>query len=63
MEKKRDFMGARNDIGVQRSTVGTSVALNNQHGSGAMRPDEKGNHNPGGTKPAPAPEAESPVTK
>ena len=38
-------------IDKQKGTSGSSMALNNQRGPGAIKPSEKGKHNPGGTHP------------
>lgn len=44
------------DIGSVKSISGTSMALNNQPGTGANKPMASGKDNPGGTKPsAPSP--------
>ena len=41
-----------NDISSQRGTVGTSMSINNQKGTGGMKPSESaGKHDPGGFKP------------
>ena len=50
MSRKMEYSG-KNQIGDQRSTNGSSVALNGQRGEGCLKPSEKGNHNPGGTRP------------
>jgi len=52
-----------NDIGSQKSTSGSSMALNTQRGDGCQKPSEKGNHNPGGTKPPKPAEAPVPMPK
>ena len=38
-------------ISTQKGTMGSSMALNNQKGPGAIKPSEKGKHNPGNTHP------------
>ena len=41
-----------NNIGNVRGIMGSSMALNTQKGEGGQKPDAKGNHDPGGTKPS-----------
>lgn len=49
------------DIGSVRGISGTSVALNNQSGQGAVKPSAKGEGNPNGCKPSRPEGADGPV--
>ncbi len=52
------------EIGSIKSIQGTSMNLNTQKGEGAQKPmPSGGTSNPGGTKPAKAPEAPVPMPK
>ena len=52
-----------NDIGSVTGINGTSMALNNQAGQGAVKPMATGKDNPGDTKPKMEPEKPVPMPK
>ena len=61
--RKKEF-DSRGCVGDVTSINGTSMGLNTQKGTGAMKPNMGGgNASPGGTKPMMAPEAPTPMPK